>query len=389
MDIKVFFSWQNEKPESGNLILTELQCVCEELSDLFKINLSIIIPEAAQRSNINPFILDKAEITIADFTPASIGFDGSLIPNAKVIFEYGLSQAVLGSENVIAVMDTKGIKFDKMPFDFKDSKFVGFCSSAKESPRKALKNLLQSIIEAKLTPILHDATTVFFSRKIASGFPGVRNIKWYVDPDEIKLHLDAFFKSPIKFREATHREGDTEPIWWFRGEYNEAIVHYEALGNGIFLIGDNELKIKGIAVYSDASRYFREYIYIETTPMHPFDKEYYTPDRIEELARKMDYVDEEYAVFNDGNTCVEISKAESDDGYAEINGEIIPVHGRTSPRCRFLTPFNMIIASKYSPYNSTLFSMGSNHYFNGVLKGTIKFEDFHKYLMDLPKFLHF
>lgn len=389
MDFEVCFSWQNEKPSVSNRIFKILKECCDELSVSYNVGLSVTLSSEAHRRNLNSTLIGGASILVADLTPTSSCFDGRLNPNANVMYEYSKALTSLGVKNVIAVIDLDGIQVDQIPFEFKDIPYIGIQSTADDVLKEALKAFLRSFIDRELPPILHNTTTVFFSKRIASGFPGVRNLKTYVDPYDIKRHLNAFFKAPLKFREVKDREGDREPIWWFRGQLAEAIDHFEVLPNGVFLIGSNEFKIKRITVFSNHTRYFWEYIYIETAPLPPIDKEYFTLDRIEEMVKELDVVEEEYAVIKEEDRQIEISRAEYDDGHAEIDGEFVSIRGRASLRCRFLSPYNMIIAAKFSPYNCRLFCAGSDEYFNGLLKGTIDYHRFHSYLMGFPRYTDF
>lgn len=389
LNLKVCFSWQNERPSVSNRIYNKLKECCDELSASNNIGLSVILPDESDRINLRSQLIGTASIMVADMTPTSTGFDGRLNPNSNVMHEYFKAQVVLGVENVIAVMELDNIQLNQIPFDFKDTSYITFQSTTLGLLKETLRVSLQSVIERILLPATHDATTVFFSKRIACGFPGVRNLKTYIDPTDIKRHLNAFFSTPLRFREATDREGDREPIWWFRGPLADAIDHYEILPDDIFLIGSQEFKIKRVTVFSFFAMYFREYIYIETAPLPPVDNNYYTLDKIEEMNKQSDVVVEEYAVMTEDDRQIEITRAEYDDGYAEIDGEFVSIGDRASLRCRYLTSYNMIIAAKYSPYNCALFRAGSDEYFNGLLQGSIAYDPFHSYLMGFPKYTVF
>lgn len=391
MNLNIFFSWQSERPEASEFVTNTLTECCKELSKELGAELTVLQPSDENRGayNINNAIdraIHSSDIVVADLTPTSTGPDGRRNPNSNVIFEFATAREFLKSENVLATADIAGEDLSKMPFDFNHNSLISFDSVADPQFKERFKKAIGKIVKAKLLPTIHDATTVFFSRRIAQSFPGVRGIQWYDDPSDIRMHLNAFFRHPIHFGESTDMEGDTVPIWWFRGAQAEEINSYSVLPNGIYLLGWNELKINRIAVLSDTARYFSEYIYVEASPMVPFNKEHYTPERISELKRDFDYIDEEYAVVREGSISIEVSRQEFDDGHAMIGGEIVPIHGKASLRCRYLTPFNFIIAAKYSPYNSHEFCRSSNDYFNGLLDGSVVFEDFARYLRSLPKY---
>ena len=54
-------------------------------------------------------------------------------------------------------------------------------------------------------------------------------------------------------------------------------------------------------------------------------------------------------------------------------------------RLRYITPYNFIITSKSSPYNTHEFDKNSGYYFDGLLKNEIEFESFLEFMSDFPK----
>lgn len=391
MIYSIFFSWQSEKREASDFIRNALKEIVPQLEDELSVTIRLTEADTDNRGsyNINSAVenaLHDADIVIADLTPTSTGSDGRHNPNTNAIFEYAMAWEHKGNDNVIATACLDGVQVSKLPFDFNHNALVGFSMSDFEGCKKSLKSALEKILRTRLKPVLYDATTVFFTQRIASAFPGVRGLKVYEDQSEIRKRLDRFFAHPIVFGEAIDRDGDKEPLWWFRGGSSNAITSYDVSSGNTYLIGWKELKIKRLAVYSDHARYYSQYLYIEAEPLEPvIDKDYYSKEKIADLLKDSDYVDEEYAVVKEGKIPTLISRQCYDDGYAEIHGEIIRIPETTQIRCRFLTPFNFIVTAKFSSYNRPEFDQTSREYFNGLLKGTKTLEEFHDYLMKFPK----
>lgn len=388
--ILVFFSWQSERPDSSALIRNVLNDSVEELSVELKINIEVKDADDDNRGSydINNAVLNAisdCDLTVADLTPTSYGNDGRANPNANALFEYATARSIKGHEKVLAIADISTDNIGKFPFDFNHNAIVAFKGPKDKSFKSSLKTALEKIIKEMLYPVLYDATTVFVSRRIAQGFPGVRGLHIYEDKNEINLHLDAFFKSPIVFGDVTDKEGDCEPIWWFRGGQAEAIGSYERLPNGVILLGWNELKIRKIAVFSDSARYYSEYLYIEAEGMPSVYTDHLTAEKVREIADTMGYCDEEYAVVQESGFPLIISRHEYDDGHAEVDGRIIPIHEKAKLRCRYLSPVNFLVAAKFGSFNCNTFCRTSREYFDGLLKGKVSLDQFHEYLMTFPK----
>lgn len=386
----VFFSWQSERSDSSKYIREALIDCVKDLSESFNVDITVRDADEGNRGayDINNAVIraiSDSDVTVADLTPTSHGNDSRANPNANALFEYATARALKGHERVLAVADISADDVRKFPFDFNHNSMVTFRGLKDDSLKNSLKDALGKIVKAMLYPVLYDATTVFFSQRIAQGFPGVRGLKVYDDPIEIGRHLDAFFKHPIVFGEAVDREGDPEPLWWFRGGEAEAIDSYERLLNGVTLIDWNELKIRRIAVYSDSARYYSEYLYIEADAMPSVGKDGPTAEHIKEIADELGYCTEEYAVVRQGNFTNNITRQQYDDGYAEVEGRIVPIRDKATLRCRYLSPVNFIVAAKFSAYNCDSFNCTSREYFDNLLNGIIDLDEFHDYLMTFPK----
>ena len=390
MNYTIFFSWQSENAAITDFIRNLLSDCCFELSKEFGITIEVKESDTDNRGsyNINAAVIngiENADIIVADLTPTSHGQDGRANPNSNSLYEYAFACAKKGFENVIAIVDVSQDSTRNMPFDWNHNALVTLDGTGDTNVKESLRNAIRKIVSAKLTPTLYSATTTFFAKRISESFPGVRGLREYTDPHEIKKHLDNLFRHPITFGEVIDDEGDHEPIWWFRGGSSESIGSYRVLKNGIYLIGGNEFKIKRIIVFECHQRYYSEYIYFETEPLPPVVEKSLTEDRIKEITQDLGHCDEEYAVVKSGIIEYNISGDEYDDGYADINGEIVPVRELAERRCRFLSPFNFVVCAKFSSINCSEFDRMSQPVFDGILKGDIPFEELHKIIIGLPK----
>jgi len=390
MEYTIFYSWQSEKSDVTDFIREQLIDCCKQLSEDYRVVIHVKDADSGNRGsyNINTAVIkgiDDADIVVADLTPTSHGADGRANPNSNSLYEYAYACSKKGFENVIAVADVSKDSTRNMPFDWNHNALVTLNGIGDNNFRGNLINAVRKILLAKLKPIAYSATTIFFSKRISESFPGVRGLKEYTDQHEIKRHLDAFFKHPIIFGEAIDSDGDTEPIWWFRSGSSESIDSYKVLDNGIYLIGSNEFKIKRIVVFECPPRYYSEYIYIETEPLSPIVDKSLSPEKISQIAADLGHCDEEYAVVKVGDFETNISGEEFDDGYADINGKIVPIHDYAERRCRFLAPFNFVVCAKFSSINSDKFDVESGRIFDGILRGTVKFEELHELIKSLPK----
>lgn len=389
-NITIFYSWQSERPDSSNHIRVMLENCIKDLTKSLKVKIVVKDADADNRGSydINNAVLNAildCNITIADLTPTSHGSDGRANPNFNALFEYATARAVKGHENVLAVADISSDNINNFPFDYNHNSMIAFKGQQDNSFRQSLYEALEKIIGALLYPVLYEATTVFVSHRVAEGFPGVRGLKVYEDKNQINLHLDAFFKHPLIFGEAIDKEGDREPVWWFRAGEAEAIKSYERNPDGVILLDWNELNIRKIAVYSDSAKYYSEYLYIEADAMPPVFLKQLSEEQIRLAAQGRGYCDEEYAVIRLGGFLHKITRQEYDDGYAEVSGEIVPLNHEAELRCRYLSPVNFLVAAKLSAYNCSEFDRTSGEYFDGLLDGTVTLQQFHDYLMTFPK----
>ena len=167
------------------------------------------------------------------------------------------------------------------------------------------------------------------------------------------------------------------------------INSFKRIGRRVFVLGWEELKIKRIVAFIENGRYYSNYVYVEAEAQKPtkVNRKHYTKEHIQELKKDMQVVDEEYAIYKPFALYRKmVTKQEEDDGATKVLGRLVHMKRKhIETRTRFLTDYNFIIAAKGSAFNNNLFDRTSDYYFNGLLAGTVKIEEFHEYMMQFPK----
>lgn len=422
---KIFLSWQTDTDGNKKIIKDAILAECQKQKE--KNGYDVEIDEATRNLPGSPKIEDAilkkivhADIFVCDVTPvASCG--EKLMPNSNVIFELGFALHALGDERVILL--AKKVKKDdwnvnNMPFDFNHRR-IGCFSSAKDCDlefeidsslkycakwsfskidwRKlysrigGLKDKLPAIEFSykpkQMMPIkATEESTVFFSRRMAEAFPGVRGVCEFTNRKDIIKRLSILLQFPLKFEHGLDK-ADTDPVWFFRAGATEDIQTFLRIGRNKVLMNTDELLIKRIVVYRDSGRYYGQYVYFEVEPDKSCGCYSHNEAVVKDIVKSRGYYDEEFAVFKPKWYLPErnISRQEYDDGSAMINGAHVQLHGRAKLRLRYLTPYNFILAAKFSPFNCNDFDRTSEEYFKGMLDGTIDKETFNEYMEKFPK----
>lgn len=419
----IFFSWQSDLKGNKKIIKDSLLAECQKQKE--KNGYQLEIDEATRNlpgsPKIEDAILEKiasADIFVCDITPiASCG--RKLMPNSNVIFELGFALHALGEERVILLAKYGDWDVNDMPFDFNHRR-IGMFSSAKDCNLefeidcsikycanwsfskidwrksyqwidKLLNKLLLVVFSYKtdskdLAIKATEESTVFFARRMAEAFPGVRGVCKFSDRKEINKRLSILLQAPLKFEQGLDR-ADTDPVWFFRAGAAEDIQSFLRIGNNKVLMNTDELLIKRIVVYRDSGRYYGQYVYVEVEADKPCGCYSHNEDTMKYMVDKRGYYDEEFAVFKPSWYLPErkITRQEYDDGSAMVNGKPMRLHGRAELRLRYLTSYNFILAAKFSPFNCREFDRTSGEYFKGMLNGTISVKQFDEYMMAFPK----
>lgn len=130
-------------------------------------------------------------------------------------------------------------------------------------------------------------------------------------------------------------------LWWFRDLANNPVRALEKLSEDIWLIDYHECKIVDLWIYRNTVTITRQYVIVELAPISPFG--FYDPNNT-------DRAYEEAAFFNGKY----VTRAEFDDGYAVIDGEVIKLDDTAKPRFRNLHTDFLVLASDAGVFNNTV-----------------------------------
>ena len=205
---------------------------------------------------------------------------------------------------------------------------------------------------------------------MSKTFHGKRGLVTYSKSKDIKRCLESLFKQPLKLNK-TDNNTYFYTFWWFRGPDAAPVENFKHLGGRRFLIDIMELKIRKIIAYVDPfGKYYGQYIYIEAdsekpTGLYPE----HTSEYIEHLRKEWGYYYEEYGIFKLSLFLKKnVTRHEYDDGHTSFMGKTIsPTSQNQELRMRFLTPYNLIITSQQSSYNTNKF-YNSDEYLNQLLQ---------------------
>ena len=429
----LFFSWQSDtKDKSSKVIEEALNVAVKELKERYGVDLKIDHSTLGEvgMSPIEQVILkkiDKCDIFLCDLTPV-VDYDKlngngvtekKLVPNSNVLLELGYAMSAVGVNYIIPVAHRGSWSPSNLPFDINHHSLYTFTSSncrlvesiweiieyikkngghrVSEEPywyhqcKVWFSKIYERWFEEKFDPYKDtccDSSTVFFKMRMCEAFPGERGLIEYTDRSKIHRALNKLLKKPLEFQKTLSENYSIDPIWWFRSGSSAHIDAYRYLGNGRFLIGWDEVKIRRLIAFVDSGMYYKNYVYLEYDADQPtsVNKDYYTEEKIKELQKQLKNVSEEYAIFK---PCPffskKITKMEEDDGHTKILGRIVPLKRRTDSRIRNLTPYNVIIAAKQSPFNSRKFDSTSGRIMDGLLSGIINKEELNDYMMAFEK----
>lgn len=224
--------------------------------------------------------------------------------------------------------------------------------------------------EVEAPSLRGESSTVFFSRRFSSAFPGVRGVQWFKKPEEAVERLCLLMRDPIVF-------SDGQPIWWWRtGDLQ--IDSFKAIASDTVQLDYQELVIDEIAAVN-AGEYYQQFVYIKTKPSAPSGL--YDHSIIENQVDYWGYAREEFAVFQR----TPITRAEYDDNAAVIEGKVVDLNGEAELVVKYLTSYNLIIAPFDSPINNNRFDKNRVDMLNGILKGERSVEDLAAAVLKLPK----
>ena len=235
----------------------------------------------------------------------------------------------------------------------------------------------------KELPRATEHSTSLFYQRMASAFPGVREITWFDNPKIAVQRLMILLREPLKFGSGSH-DCEPDPFWWFRGGSALFIEKFKKTGRRKVLMNIDQLKIKRIAAYHGDS-YYKDFVYVEVEAEKQTGLYNIKQEDVQRHIDNFGYSWEEYGLIKNWlGWKTPIRREDYDDGATvirrkvkdDINAEL---------RVRYISKYNFIIAAKGSPYNSHKFSRDSKLYLDGILKGEIKEEDFFNFLKGFQK----
>lgn len=239
------------------------------------------------------------------------------------------------------------------------------------NPRPPIgKNPFDASDEKQRPSIGGKDSTVFFSERFSSAFPGVRGIQWFNEPTEAIDRLKILLADPIAF------EG-VNPIWWWRDGENH-IESFSVLAPDTVLLDIHELKIAQLAAVNSGS-YYQSFVYIRSEASEPSG--IYDSANIDKQLEHWDYASEEYALFR-GRP---ISLAEYEDNAAVIDGRVFELDDEAEPRMRYITPYNLLLAANGNPINNKHFDPDRRRLLGEILRGESSLDDLAQAILQLPK----
>jgi hypothetical protein len=221
--------------------------------------------------------------------------------------------------------------------------------------------------------------TVFFADRLCGAFPGVRGVNWLTDGRQALDRLQLLLKEPISFERARAHGTTHDPIWWWRSGSCLAISVFQRFSETRCLMDAYELEINRIAVYR-SSAYWQSFVYVEVRPDQPTGLYPADEATIRHRIESFGYASEEYGLFQN----IPITRTCYDDGAAVIDGAVVDTSG-TNLRVRYLSTYNFLIASKFSPINSREFDRLSGPLLADMLSGTDHMEALCTLVDGLPR----
>lgn len=232
-------------------------------------------------------------------------------------------------------------------------------------------------------PRATEHSTSLFYQRMASAFPGIREVTWIENPKNATNRLEILLQKPLRFS-SNSSEFESDPIWWFRGSSALSIDNFKRTGKRKVLLNYDQLKIKRIAAYHSSS-YYKDLVYVEVegekqTGLYNLKKE-----DIQRHINNFGYSWEEYGLIkNKLGWKTLIRREDYDDGATVSRGKVRDIKN-AELRVRYISNYNFIIAAKGSPYNSRKFDRYSKEYFNGILKGDVDSNNFFDFLKEFQK----
>lgn len=234
---------------------------------------------------------------------------------------------------------------------------------------KKSKIVSQKNLRVGLRPASEHSTSFFYGR-MASAFPGIRDITWFEDPKTAISRLEILLKEPLRFSTG-NKDFESDPIWWFRGGDALFIEKFKKVGRRKVVMNVDQIKIKRIAAYHGES-YYKDFVYVEVEGEKQTGLYNFKEEDIQRHVNDFGYSWEEYGLIkNRIGWKTPIRREEYDDGATVVRGKVKDLQD-PELRIRYLSKYNFIIAAKGSPYNSKKFDRLSKEYLNKILRNEIE-----------------
>jgi hypothetical protein len=244
---------------------------------------------------------------------------------------------------------------------------IAYYDMREKSPKDVVDGIkhklgIQDSPEPTLLPKLSRSQRLqLFDDRMCEAFAGARGLVLIEDPADIKRCLDIVLKPPL----VTGALPNTGWIWWWRGNMHNMITTYSYMPKEqVYLIDEWELNVKLLAGYRVASRDL-QYVYVESDPLKSSGVRCWANQDIDDMINTLGVAYEDIAIF-EGHY---ISRPEYDDGFANINEQVVNVMERSEPRLRPLTRFNLLIAPKETRLNNPDFDDKLEAICNQILAG--------------------
>ena len=238
--------------------------------------------------------------------------------------------------------------------------------------RKKWNQRCQMELKPDYIPKTFEETMLFFECRLGKAFYDVNGVKEFKAKEGLD-RLMILLEKPISF------SSFNDPIWYFRATSNLPIYgirrisrkkcQLELIQGKVFW----NLTIRRVVVSSTCSgAYYQNFVYVETEGEKPSKFN----------SRGAEY--EEYALLRTFPFDKMISRMEYDNGHTKIMGKIRST-SEAELHTQYTIPYNFIIVSKASPFNSSKFDQFSEPYFDGILNGSKNFDDLLSFLKTFNK----
>jgi hypothetical protein len=249
-------------------------------------------------------------------------------------------------------------------------------------PLAALKRLDRVSREQRRSAI--EDSELYFHEAFQRAFPDVEGRKEFVDRGEINDRLSELLSTPSREAPGANSPDPTSAkesaIWWFRGQIDSEIRRFAILGTRC-LINYHELNVARIVAVDEGSP-FQAFVYMEADADQPTGIVKWTDPTIRDRVAKHGFAREEVGYYKGSY----ISREELDAGWADVDGEDVRLDGTAELRCRYLTPFNLLIAPQAAPVNTERPGVREKleDLMNQILRGSAQVDPLVQFYLQLP-----